>query len=823
MSWTILCLLVLGLGLAFLVALARQRELARMRAVVVERGEAEERGEARARLQHPVVDLSRCLGCSTCVAACPEVGVLDIVHGQAMVVNGGNCVGVGACARECPVDAIHVTLADDGERTDIPALSDLEAVGTPGLFLAGEVTAHALIKTAVDHGTAVAAEVARRLKGTTVVEGPEDEAPATILSLGSPTATPTAVPAAAPAPVPAPDPSGPETVDLCIVGAGPGGLACALEAKRLGLSFVLLDRESSPGGTIARYPRRKLVLTQPLELPLYGRFKQTTWEKEELVGLWERVVREQQLPVRWGERLDEVLPLGADGFDVQSTSGVVRSRCVCLALGRRGTPVTLGVPGEDLPKVAYDLLDAQSYKGRRVMVVGGGDSAAEAALALAEQAGNQVVLSYRGDSFWRLKSANRERLARAQREKRVTVVGRSTIQAITPEAVELNIRQPVAAATAQAPAPAAALAPAAAPAPAPATATNPDAAATGQAFVERVVSLPNDEVFIMAGGVPPFELLSRAGVSFDPADRPVEDPILEQGTGLVRALGVGLALAVATLLFAAWHADYYTLPSGLRAAHVKHQLLRPSLSVGLWLGIAATALIVVNLAYLARRAGWVRLGSLRAWMTSHVATGVLCMLCALLHAGMAPRETVGGNAFWALSILLVTGAIGRYLYAWVPRHANGRELELAEVKLDLGRMSEEWDQGQRQFREQVRREVLELVERRQWSTGFLGRVLALFGGGRELRRMLSRLAEVGREARVPDVQIARTLDLAKQAHRAALMTAHSEDLRSVLGTWRYLHRWVAALMVILVGLHIAYALMYGVFFFDEGVMPGSSP
>ena len=747
MSWILLLALVLALGLSTTALALRRAELKRMQSAVLTREAAERDGSARPQLQHPVVDLSRCLGCGTCVTACPEDGVLELVHGQAMVVRGARCVGHSACERECPVGAITVTLTDLAERSDVPVLSDqLEAVGSPGLFLAGEVTAHSLIKTAVDQGTAVAGEVARRATTGLVIDTNDRR------------------------------PRDSDRLDLCIVGAGPAGLGCALEARRLGLSFVLLDQEDEPGGTVAKYPRNKLVTTQPINLPLYGRLKESTYEKEELISLWRDIVQSQELPFR-GNTVFEGLEQDGDDFVVLTADGPVQARFVCLAIGRRGVPNRLGVPGEELSKVAYDLLDARSHQGRRVLVVGGGDSALETALGLAEQPGNQVTLAARGNSFHRARARNVERLEMARSGGRIEVLTRSQVQSIQGDAVELAIDEGIEAAR---------------------------------------KLLPNDEVFVMAGGTPPVELLERSGVSFDPQLRENEEGPAEQGTGLLPALAVAFGLTLAVLGWTLWHYDYYGLSHLERPAHPKHLWLRPGRGVGLALGIGSTILIAVNLLYLARRSAHVPLhfGSLRGWMTSHVVTGILALLFACLHAAMAPRSTVGGQGFWALAILLGTGAVGRYFYAWVPRAANGRELELSEVKASVDHMSAEWDQGQRRYRERVRREVDSLVEARQWRSSFFGRVLALFGMRRDLRVALARLEQDGRREGLSEDQIAETTELARRACRTASMVAHYEDVRAVLGTWRWLHRWVAVLLVLLVVLHIVSALTYGTFFED---------
>lgn len=735
MTWTLLVALVVVLGIALFASVARRNELARMGRQVRERERAVRQGSAEAQLRHPVVDLSRCLGCGTCVRACPEEGVLDLVHGQAMVVNGARCVGHAACERECPVGAITVTLTNLEKRRDIPVIDErLEAVGSPGLFLAGEVTAHALIKTAIDHGIAVGAEVARR-----TVRGPgvADD----------------------------------QLLDLVVVGAGPAGLACSLEAKRHGLRFVTIDQESAPGGTVAKYPRRKLVLTQPVELPLHGFLDRTTYSKEELVALWHGIAAEHELPIQ-SSTVFESVERGSDGiFTVSTNIGTYRARCVCLALGRRGTPRRLDVPGEDLSKVAYSLLDANSYQGRKVLVVGGGDSAVEAALGLAEQPGNQVTLSYRKDSFFRVRTRNEERLREATASGKLHVLLASEVTAIHADAVDIQVKGASA----------------------------------------RTTRVANDEVFVMAGGIAPFALLERSGVSFDPELRAPAEAVTEQGTGLVPALTIGFALALVTLAFALWNSDYYSLSMELRPADSAHALLRPGRGLGLVFGITAVALVLVNLLYLLRRDARLgfTFGSLRTWMTSHVATGILALLCAVLHSAMAPRDTAGGHAFAALTVLLVTGAIGRYFYAWVPRAANGRELEIEEVKLRLAALTGDAAQGQGRYVERVRREVEALVHAHQWQSSFFGRVRALVLGQRELDVLLKRLAVQGEREGVPPERITETIVLARRAHRTTLAAAHIEDLRAVLNTWRYLHRWVAALMVVLIVLHVVHALNYG--------------
>ncbi len=326
----------------------------------------------------------------------------------------------------------------------------------------------------------------------------------------------------------------------------------------------------------------------------------------------------------------------------------------------------------------------------------------------------------------------------------------------------------------------------------------------------------------MIGGAASAALLERSGVSCDPALRPAPEAAGEAGTGLVRALTAGFALTALALGFALWQLDYYALLPSERPLHAKHELLRPGRGLGLGLGAAATALVVVNLGYLLRRSARfpLRLGSLRAWMTCHVATGILALLCALLHGAMAPGDTVGGHAFAALCVLFASGAIGRYLYAYVPRAANGRELALHEVKARLSALGAGAEGRRARFAERAEQEVRELCEGRQWQSSLPGRLLALCGLSRDLRRTLARLEHEGQSEGIAREELDQTLNLTRQAGRAALVVAHYEDLRGLLSSWRWLHRWVAALLVLLVAVHIGSALLFGSF---DAPLPRSEP
>ncbi|MHC4768900.1 MAG: NAD(P)-binding domain-containing protein [Planctomycetota bacterium] len=488
--------------------------------------------------------------------------------------------------------------------------------------------------------------------------------------------------------------------------------------------------------------------------------------------MWEGLASANHLPIRTGVRLLELEREPDGDFLARTSEGTIHARHVCLALGRRGTPRKLDVPGEDLSKVAHSLLDAESYRGRRILVVGGGDSGVEAALGLAEQPGNEVTLSYRKKALYRLKARNDSRIQRALHEGRVRGLFESQVTAIEGQQVRVRV------------------------------------GSDGQV---TETALPNDEVFIFAGGVLPFGMLEKAGVSFDPEDRPPAAGHIERGTDLLVVLAVLLAGAGCMTWWAVRHWSYYGLEPGLRGGSALHAWLRPAGPVGLAFGLVACALFAWNLAYLLRRSPrWGRLlpGNLKLWMSSHVMTGLFALLCVLVHAGFSAKNTVGGHALLALAVVVVTGTIGRYLYSYVPRAANGREVDLDNLRARLAALSGEWDRDGRGFGAQVRDRVDKLIAAGRWRAGLPARIGALVIGQIRLRLSLRRLRSEGRRRAVPQHEIDRMLLLARRAYRLTLLVTHYEEVRAVLSSWRYFHRWLALLMVLLAAVHIVTAVRF---------------
>ncbi len=343
---------------------------------------------------HPVIDTNKCLGSGACVKACPEHS-LGIVRGKAVLVQPDHCIGHGACETACPVEAITLVFGTEKRGIDIPHVKPTFETNVPGIYIAGELGGMGLIRKGVEQG-ARAIESIRKQKGRG------------------------------------------DQLDVVIVGAGPAGLAASLAAKEAGLRYVTLEQEDGLGGSVYHFPRRKLAMTAPMKLPIIGKFNKYQISKEELLEFWNRVVRQTRLDIRFTERM-ETLTRSENGFMVKTTKNSYRTRNVLLAIGRRGTPRKLGVPGEEQPKVVYSLIDAEQYRGQHVLVVGGGDSAAEAALALAAERGTTVSLSSRGnDIFTRPKEKNRGALKDLAARGKVRVFLNANVRQIDGDSVTID-------------------------------------------------------------------------------------------------------------------------------------------------------------------------------------------------------------------------------------------------------------------------------------------------------------------------------------------------------------------------------------------------
>ena len=393
------------------------------------------------RSQHPHIDTTFCIGCQSCTMVCPEGDVLAMLGGKAVIVNGYKCIGHSLCAEACPVGAITMVMASPSMSADMPQLTPEYETNVQNLFIVGELGGLALIKNAVNQGRECIDTIDQRLN-----------------SMGS-------RPAA-------------DVYDVLIVGAGPAGITASLRAIEKNLKYVTVEQDEV-GGTVAKYPRQKLVMTSPVEFPMYGKFKKTELSKENLLAFWDKVLHRADFQVRAGEKVDDIKK-GSDGiFTVTTSKSQYRTRAVILALGKTGTPRKLGVKGEEMPKVMYRLIEADHYINKKILVIGGGDSAVEAAMGLAHQVGNEVTLSYRQDRFSRIKERNSTRVEECVRSGKLKVLFSSTPLEFREHAVVLEVKG------------------------------------------ERM-EIPNDFVWIFAGGTPPYDFLKKIGVQLGSHDLTVE-------------------------------------------------------------------------------------------------------------------------------------------------------------------------------------------------------------------------------------------------------------------------------------------------------------
>jgi thioredoxin reductase/NAD-dependent dihydropyrimidine dehydrogenase PreA subunit len=377
---------------------------------------------------YPHIDLNTCIGSAACVAECPEKDILGIVDGIATVINTSNCIGHGACFHACPVEAISLRIGTETRGVDLPHVNQNFETNTKGIYIAGELGGMGLIKNSVEQGQQAIESIVKSKK----------------LSKEN-------------------------VIDVIIVGAGPAGISATLAAKKHGLSSITLEQDSL-GGTVYTFPRAKIVMTSPMDLPLYGKVKLFLTSKNELLSLWKKVISEHQLKIFEKTKVESIIPSENDTFKIITNTGdEYISNNVLLATGRRGTPRKLNIPGEESQKVAYRLLEPEQIAGKKIIVVGGGDSAIESALLLKDE--NEVVLSYRKDKFARLKPKNKEKILEATNDNSVDIIYNSNLVSLENESALIK--------------------------------TDVDNA---------IKQIENDLVYIFAGGELPTAFLQKAGV-----------------------------------------------------------------------------------------------------------------------------------------------------------------------------------------------------------------------------------------------------------------------------------------------------------------------
>jgi thioredoxin reductase/NAD-dependent dihydropyrimidine dehydrogenase PreA subunit len=399
----------------------------------------------------PVINASLCIGCGSCVEVCPEKGTLEMVSGKAILAHAERCTGHAKCAEVCPTQAIALSRGGVLQRMRVPLVKDDFESNVPGLFIIGELGGMGLIKTAVNEGKLAIDHIKKRMDAAQ---------PAAKNGKGANGhATPAAAGAASP------DAAAP--ADVLIVGAGPAGLSASLSAQQLGLRYVTLE-QGEVAATIRQYPRHKFLMAEPIEIPLYGPLYVADGTKESLLSVWETIIQNTGVRIETNRRVERIVRNGGS-FRVESGEKVFDAKYVVLAMGRRGAPLRLGIPGEDLGKVAYRLIEAESYNDADILVVGGGDSAVEAALALSRSGRNRVTVAYRGEEFSRLRDRNREQFEAGEREGRLTVLRKTNLLGVRPEGVLLECDG-------------------------------------------KIKELPNQYVFVLIGGTSPEEFLQKTGV-----------------------------------------------------------------------------------------------------------------------------------------------------------------------------------------------------------------------------------------------------------------------------------------------------------------------
>jgi thioredoxin reductase len=568
-------------------------------------------------------------------------------------------------------------------------------------------------------------------------------------------------------------PSAIDRVDVCIVGAGPAGLATALGLTHHRMSYRVLEQDTL-GGAISHYPRRKLVMTERVHLPIWGKFGKRRILKEELLDTIQRVIRKAQLQIEEGVKVESID--GADGdFTVQTTRGPVRARKVVLATGRAGSPRKLGVPGEEQQKVVYRLDHPEQYDGQKVLVVGAGDAGVEAACQLARESSARVWLSFRGDTP-KCRPPNRAEMERQADRGRLTPLPSSKVQRILEREVVLDVGG-------------------------------------------RETTIPNDFVIVSIGGQPPADFLAKVGVGMRryhgeaPGSRAHgksgrserEVAALRKVRRLELALWLAGAVTLAVLAWRGWH--YYGLSPALREKSPLHASLRSSGHWGHGVGLVATAVMLSNFLYSVRKrvSRMEGVGDMRAWLAVHVWAGFVSPLVIAFHAAFQSNNLLATGTTVALAVVVLTGVVGRYIFGLVPS-AAGRTLEVEELQGRLVRARTDMEPllASLPGEAPVARLFAEVTDPLPPGT-LLGSLARLPVRWLRARLVLHRVAGLFPDE---DTYLAFRDDLFR-CETLRLQIGFYRSLKALMRVWRFLHASLAAFLVVTITAHVGLALFLG--------------
>jgi putative YpdA family bacillithiol system oxidoreductase len=680
---------------------------------------------------HPVIDPDVCIGSGSCISACPEGKILGLIDGVATLLNASKCIGHGKCAAECPVDAIKLVFGSAERGVELPEVDEHFETSRPGVHIVGELAGMGLIKNALIQGLQVAARFRETIDRKSAAGA----------------------------------------VDVVIVGAGPAGIATAVGCRAAGLSYAVIEQDTV-GGTVAHYPRQKLVMTETVDLPFYGKFGQAMIRKESLVSSFHDVITKAGVKIHEKTKVTSI-DGAKDNFVVATDRGVLTGKRVVLAIGRRGTPRRMGVPGEELEKVAYRLIDPRQYASRQVLVVGGGDSALEAAIQLAEESDARVGISYRRPEFARCRPLNKQKIDGHLKSGRIQAYMSTDIVSIEPGAVSLK-----------------------------------------NGTVQRI---PNDFVIACLGGELPNEFLKAIGVSIRKhhGDKAMANPALARRTNGSREnrLATFVFFLLGTLVVGGLIAvgyKYYLLPRGLRYKAPNHAFLKPSGRWGHGVGILATLFMLLNFIYpLRKRLPFFKgKGSIAPWLRFHVFVGIMSPIIILFHTAFQWGNQLATTTYLSVVIVVTTGLIGRYIYGWVRLHP-AETLEASRLGTALADMATRLPPDWKHYA--------------QTRDPPLRHLLALIGGGTALPRSLSRLflRMPGEALRIRrGLHHARRLFLEPIAHRVFCSDVHEfrrlrtkmqfhRSFKRLMSAWRSLHVVLAIVLLALIGMHVWVSLRVG--------------